>query len=335
MVCRFVGLQKADEVRIGAFKVINSGRRDEFVLQAPGGRFVPVDNEEVGRDDCVRCDACIFGDDVFQQPRISGLSGNGKQFLLNVELVSLVGRPVEVDAERGNHEQVFFDIDETGDQSAAFGYNDPAGNGEGPVKPGRNQHTAVFFHIQTDIGLVRHLGVCLDLECRGIAVGCGRLNLLQFSLRCGKSDDGRPVLGQEIFSTGNDFPFFCRVQLLKTGSGQLLCDFTHRLVGSGALFQKFKKSFVHFLLHSRGSGTTTLTALPPGICGGKRVPVPLSSSAGAAGRSYQQWYLTLHIYRINIPFSGKYIRNAYNAYNNRFLLKTYRYSAMSGFPSER
>lgn len=41
-----------------------------------------------------------------------------------------------------------------------------------------------------------------------------------------------------------------------------------------------------------GSGTTTLTALPPNDCAGFRGSDPMQASTGAPHRSYQQWCLT-------------------------------------------
>ena len=150
-----------------------------------------------------------------------------------------------MDGQVGDHHQVAVDVDQFGlypfvglDQRAAC-------HRQRAVKPGGEDHAAVFFGVELHIfALDLLLRVVLNLEGRGVAVAGNDVEGSKVLARHLEGDDGGEVAGNKIFAALLQLPFFIFKQLLKALLYQCLFDIVDDVEAAWRFFDKVKQ-FLH------------------------------------------------------------------------------------------
>ena len=154
----------------------------------------------------------------------------------------------------GNHQHVPVHIDKAACQFFVLQKYHPARHGECPVQPCAHNHAAVFFRIQPDILLSRHLRILLDFKGRRITVRRRNVKAfhscktvlpfsLQSSLRYRKRCYGRVIPRHKIPAALRKSPLLCLFQLCVALRKQLLFDALHRMKSTWAFLYKGKQLF--------------------------------------------------------------------------------------------
>ena len=147
--------------------------------------------------------------------------------------------PVHVDGQVGDHDQVPVNVHQLCLKAVRGPHHQPPGDGQGPVKPGRAEHTAVFLHVQLHIVAFHlHFRVLLDLERGGIAVAGNDLESGIIPARNLKRDQRGHVAGDKIAPSGLYAPAIRLLQLLKSLAAKARRHVFHRVEAGGAVLQE-------------------------------------------------------------------------------------------------
>ena len=183
---------------------------------------------------------------------LAGLAEYGQDIGLGIDLAGVVGLPVQVYGQAGNHRQGAAIVDQCGAQAAINGLEtDPARQGQVAIEPRIEQRAAVNLDTQLQISVAQFLR-------RGLGHQAGAVGMRPHHAHAGdrwrfapahKGDQGTVVAGHEIVSPGLGVgPGF---QLRESRFPQLPDHLRHGVERCGGPAQKCAEFAIElFLVHS-------------------------------------------------------------------------------------
>ena len=156
-----------------------------------------------------------------------------------------------MDGQAGQHQQIPVHLHQARVHAAVRAHHQAARHGQGPVEPGRAEHTAVFLHIQFRISAVHaHFRVFFQLQRRGITVGRGDLKAAHFALRDAEGQHGGKVPPDKIARAGAQRPLFPLVQFRKTRRAQFLRQIFRCMEAAGTAADKVDQFLCGIHIHA-------------------------------------------------------------------------------------
>ena len=184
----------------------------------------------------------------------AALPVEGEHIRLGVIFYPFVHLAVHMDGHIGDYAQILLDVHQPGLHPRLSPHDHPPRHRQGPVQPCGQNHAAVLFRVQLQIGgLHGHLRGLLYLERRGIPMGRRDVEALR-RVRLGHAerDQGGIVPGHIISLPGFRLPLLRLLQLPEAQSGEHFLQVRHCLESGRALLdelQQFLRALLIFLHH--------------------------------------------------------------------------------------
>ena len=124
---------------------------------------------------------------------------DGQHILLDIVFIPLVHRPVHVDGQARNHEQIPVHVHQAHAYPLLCADRQATGYGQGPVEPWSTEHPSVFLHVQLAVPALRlHLRVLFDLKRGRVAVAGHNVKARKIPFRNLKRDQRGLVAGHKV-----------------------------------------------------------------------------------------------------------------------------------------
>ena len=188
------GRNKALQRRVYALQIIEMPGRKILMISAEYGASAPCVEEKIIAENSFLFNPGRLRHNFHKVPCACLVAKQRHDLVLYIECVPAVCFPVHMNRQRRQHQKISVHIDKPCGKAAVFIlHNESAGNGERSVKPGSNQHSAVFLDVELDIRPRLHLGICLDFKRRRVAVRSCDHEMRVVFLRNPERDDRRFV----------------------------------------------------------------------------------------------------------------------------------------------
>lgn len=237
-ILAFGGIQEALERPPDALQIVQSGRGQELLVNAPDAGLFPDVEIQVMADDL----AASLGFQQLGQLAVGVLQAQqGLHIHSQIPLIALVGLTVHVNGHIGDQQQVPVNVHQPGLGTVLGLHHHPSGNGQGAVRPGEQQGAAVALHAQTGIDAVQ-LAVLLHLEGGAVGMTGADQEALGGGAGQAESHNRRIAPADEVFAAGNQIPLVTLGQLGIAVLRQVPHQVCLGMIGTVGGVQKFAES---------------------------------------------------------------------------------------------
>ena len=184
-----------------ALQIIQSWRRDKFLLTAPNRTRHAVIKEQIMSQNVLFFHPCCLCHS-FKERSLSALQAiKRKHILLHIILITAVRLTIHMDSQIRDHQHILVHSHKLLTNLFILLHDQTSSHRKGAVKPGSQKRTTIKFHIQLHIPIFHHLWILLDLQRRGITVACNNMEHVAGNLRHGKCNDCRMIPDHKILPT--------------------------------------------------------------------------------------------------------------------------------------
>ena len=249
---RVLALQEAFHGYESTFQVIQFRTGHVFAVSAPDAWFLTVVEEEVNAEDGIFSNAGSFCNNAFEGTFGGDVAVYWQHINLWVVFVTGVDFTVHMDCHVRDHQQVFVYVNQFGFNAVAFFYENAASDGQWTVKPGRRDHTAVWFGVQDNVFACSvHFMVFFQFVARSVRMACGDMEGSEVSARNFESDYGGLVAGYKVVFASFQVPTFAFGQFNKAIFQQFFADVVDCMEAAWGIFDKLEQFMYAFVVHEK------------------------------------------------------------------------------------
>ncbi len=196
------GVQEALGAAPGAFQVVQS-RAGQILLPHPpdGGLLPDVQIQVVTQNPAPG----LLLQKLLELPGVLLAAGQRQGVHRRVPLVAVVDLSVHVNGHVGDQQQIPVDVHKLGLNALGSLHAHPAGNGQWPIQPGKQQLSAVTLHRHPVVGTGK-LKILLDLEAGAVGMAGTHEEAPRLPLRNPEGDQSRAAPVHIVFSAALQLP---------------------------------------------------------------------------------------------------------------------------------